>query len=77
MYYLIIFRLTGNEEISTGRTNSTLTMCDQGHPQHRSSLSNSSFSSIKGSLQVVIGGTPPPPYEVSKFQLNFAGITNI
>ena len=55
----------GNEGISTGRTNSTLTMCDQGHPQHRSSLSNSSFSSIKGSLQVVIGGTPPPPYEVT------------
>jgi len=53
----------GNEGISTGRTNSTLTMCDQGHPQHRSSLSNSSFSSIKESLQVVIGGTPPPPYE--------------
>ena len=39
-------------------------MCEQGHLQHRSSLSNSSFSSIKGSLRVVIGGTPPPPYEV-------------
>jgi len=53
----------GNEAISTGRTSSTITMCEQGHLQHRSSLSNSSFSSIKGSLRVVIGGTPPPPYE--------------
>merc|ERR1712179_541152 len=38
-------------------------MCEQGHPQHRASISNSSFSSIKESLQAVIVGTPPPPYE--------------
>ena len=53
-----------NGGISTGRTSSTITMCEQGHPQHRSSLSNSSVSSIKSSHLVVIGGTPPPPYDV-------------
>jgi len=52
-----------NGGISTGRTSSTITMCEQGHPQHRSSLSNSSVSSIKSSHLVVIGGTPPPPYD--------------
>ena len=56
--------------MSAGRTNSTITMCEQGHPQHRASLSNSSFASIKGSLRVVVEGTPPPPYEVLSSDIN-------
>ena len=51
-----------SEELPLSNRTSTANLCVQGHPQHRS-MSDSSFASVKETLQRVIGGTPPPPYE--------------